>query len=378
VFVVVDGWADLRADHAELEPVLHRVASRGLALGVHLVVAAGRWGDLRAATRDLFGTRVELRLGDPLDSEVDRRMARLVPADRPGRGLSADGHHLLTALPRLDGDADPTTAAAGLADLVDRVAAAWPEPPAPRLGRLPTEVRLDDLRSLAGEGDHLLLGADDRQAIGLDPRSEPLLLVLGDRGSGRTTALRTLTAEVVRTRGPTRAQLVVIDPRRGLLGAVPPDHLLGHHVSAATAEPALHELADHLRGRLPGPGPDAMQWSGAEVHLVVDDHELLAAAGRSPLTPLLPLLPHAADIGLRVAVSRRTAGAARALHEPDLRALRELDVPTLLLPGSPDEGPLVGRLAARPGPPGRGRLVTAGGEVTELQVARVAAEEGDP
>ena len=378
VFLVVDGWADLRADHDDLEPVLQRIASRGLALGVHLVVAAGRWGDLRAATRDLFGTRVELRLGDPLDSEVDRRAARQVPPDRPGRGLTDTGHHLLTALPRLDDDPDPATTPAGLADLVARVASAWPGPPAPRLGRLPAEAGLAEVRALAGDTDCLLLGVDDRQAIGIDPRSEPHLLLLGDRSSGRTTTLRTLAAEICRTRTPAQAQLVVVDPRRTLLGDLPPDHLLGHHVSAATAEPALRELADHLGGRLPGPDVTAAQlrdrswWSGADLHVLVDDHELLVTGGRSPLTPLLPLLPHATDIGLRVVVSRRTAGAARALHEPDLRALRELAAPTLLLPGSPDEGPLVGRLAPRPGPPGRGRLVTAGGEVTELQVARVA------
>ncbi len=376
VFLVVDGWSELRADHDGLEPLLQRLASRGLALGVHLVVATGRWGDLRAATRDLLATRVELRLGDPLDSEVDRRAARAVPLGRPGRGLGTTGHHVLTALPRIDGVDDPATASAGLDDLVAQVAAAWPGPPARRVGRLPTQARLSDVRSLAEGADCLVLGVDDRRVIAIDPVAEPLLLVLGDHASGRTTTLRTLLAELVRTRAPDRTQLVVVDPRRGLLDDVPPDHLLAHHASRATAEPALGELADHLRGRLPGPGVTTSQlrtrswWSGADVHVVVDDHELLVADGRSPLAPLLPLLPHAADVGLRLVVSRRTTGAARALHEPDLRALRDLAAPTLLLPGNPDEGPLVGRLAPRPGPPGRARLVTAGGEVTELQVAR--------
>ena len=37
---------------------------------------SSRWADFRAAMRDLFGTRLELRLGDPIDSEIDRRAGR--------------------------------------------------------------------------------------------------------------------------------------------------------------------------------------------------------------------------------------------------------------------------------------------------------------
>ncbi len=355
LFVVVDGWGDLRADHDDLEPGLHRIAARGLAFGVHLVLTAGRWGDVRAATRDLVGSRIELRLGDPLDSEVDRRLARAVPADRPGRGLAADGHHLLTALPLVDDHP--------LVDLVARIAAAWPGAPAPRLGRLPAEVLLSTLRERAVGASGLFLGADDRGAVTLDLAAEPRLLVLGDRGSGRTTVLRTLLAEVVRTRTPEQAQVVVLDPRRGLCEAVPPGHLLAHHTTGDTAEPPVRELAEHLRGRLDRPGS-----TGAEVYVVVDDHELLEP---SPLGPLLPLLPRAAEVGLRLLVARRTAGAARALHQPDLRALHDVGTPTLLLPGRPSEGPVVGRLAPTPGPPGRARLVDdVTGGVTELQVAR--------
>ena len=53
--------------------------------------------------RDMFGTRLELRLGDPVDSEIDRRVAALVPAGRPGRGLVGAKLHFLGALPRIDG-----------------------------------------------------------------------------------------------------------------------------------------------------------------------------------------------------------------------------------------------------------------------------------
>ena len=139
VFLLVDGWSRLRAGHDELESEIQQVAARGLAHGVHVVVAADRWGDLRAAMRDLVGTRLELRLGDPLDSEVDRRAARAVPQDRPGRGLTPEGHHFLTALPRLDGS--------GLEGLVARVVAAWPATTRPRLRPLPERVALADVRS---------------------------------------------------------------------------------------------------------------------------------------------------------------------------------------------------------------------------------------
>src|SRR4029079_16835538 len=73
VFLVVDGWSTLRADFDDLEVELHQLATRGLTFGLHVVAGSGRWADFRPAVRDLFGTRLELRLGDPLDSEVDRR-----------------------------------------------------------------------------------------------------------------------------------------------------------------------------------------------------------------------------------------------------------------------------------------------------------------
>ena len=45
-----------------------------------------RWTEIRPGIRDLLGTRLELRLGDPIDSEIDRRAAANVPEQSPGRG----------------------------------------------------------------------------------------------------------------------------------------------------------------------------------------------------------------------------------------------------------------------------------------------------
>ena len=97
VFLVIDGWAVVREDFAELEPAITAIAAQGLSHGVHLLITAGRWADIRPGLRDQFGTRIELRLGDPLDSEMDRKQAALVPADRPGSGITGDGHHFVVA-----------------------------------------------------------------------------------------------------------------------------------------------------------------------------------------------------------------------------------------------------------------------------------------
>ncbi len=97
------------------------LAARGLGFGIHVVVSVNWWMGVRAQLRDAIGTRFELRLGDPADSLMDRRAAQNVPQDAPGRGLTKDKLHFLTALPRIDGDQRAATVAAGTTDLVAKV-----------------------------------------------------------------------------------------------------------------------------------------------------------------------------------------------------------------------------------------------------------------
>ena len=89
VFLVVDGWLTLRQDFEQLEQAITAIAARGLGYGVHVLAAAGKWSEFRPAIRDLFGTRLELRLGDPYESEIDRRLAPNVPEARPAAASPA-------------------------------------------------------------------------------------------------------------------------------------------------------------------------------------------------------------------------------------------------------------------------------------------------
>ncbi len=381
LFVLVDGWSALRSDHDDLETELQTLAARGLGFGVHLVVGASRWADLRAATRDLFGTRLELRLGDPLDSEVDRRAAATVPLGRPGRGLLPSGLHFLAALPRLEADADPATLGSSVVGLVMRSRDAWVGPPGPKLRLLPKTVELSAVRARAAalgvSSKVLVLGVDERELapVTLDTRSETHLLAFGDTGSGKSTLLRTLCHEISSTHSPQEAQIVVVDYRRSLLGEVPTEHLLTHLTSTGQAAPAIQDLATYLRTRIPGPEVTPAQlrhrdwWPGSEVFVVVDDYDLVSATHPSPLTPLIPLLAQARDVGLHLLLARHSGGAARAAHEPVVQALRELAAPGLLLSGNPDEGQLIGRVRADPAPAGRAKLITRERGLEIVQIA---------
>jgi S-DNA-T family DNA segregation ATPase FtsK/SpoIIIE len=383
VFLVVDGWSTLRADFDEMEIELQALGQRGLTFGVHLVTSASRWADFRAAVRDIFGTRLELRLGDPLDSEIDRKIAQLVPVGRPGRGLIPGKVHFLGALPRCDGKPDADTIGVGVEDLIERSRAAWTGPQGPKLRLLPDRIDLDRIRELADHagsleadrGVYLAINEKDLAPVSIDVDREPHLLTFGDSSSGKSALLRAYIQEVMRTRSAGEAQFVLVDYRRSLLGEIPEEYLLHYLTSVTQATPALTELAQYLEHRLPGPdvSPEQLRnrswWTGAEVFVVVDDYDLVATQSGSPALPLVPLLAQARDVGLHLALARRSGGASRSLYEPVIQGLRDLAMPGLLLSGSPDEGALIGTAKPQKAPAGRARMVTRDRGVEVVQTA---------
>ncbi|WP_449385758.1 type VII secretion protein EccCa [Cellulomonas soli] len=379
VFLLLDGWGTLRSEYDELELRVQAIAGRGLTFGVHLIATATRWMDFRSQVKDLFGTRVELRLGDPMDSEIDRKVAVNVPTGRPGRGLSSSKHHALTALPRIDGDGSADTLGAGVEHLVQTIATSWTGAPGPRLRLLPDEITLDALRAGVAPDPsdrRLLLGVDESRLapVPFDTADEPHLYAFGDGGSGKSAFLRLVAAEICRTHTPAQAQVFAVDLRRSLLGEVPEEYLAGYLTTQQQATTELAGLADYLRTRLPGPDvtPEQLRnrswWSGAEVFVLVDDYDLVATTTGNPVAALVPLLAQARDVGLHLVLTRRSGGAGRAMYEPVLQSLRDLAAPGLVLSGDPDEGALIGGVRPAPAVPGRAHLVSrsAGHQVVQL------------
>ncbi|BCL14406.1 type VII secretion protein EccCa [Micromonospora sagamiensis] len=371
VFLVVDGWATLRGEYDDLEGPVTDLAGRGLAYGVHVVATALRWLDFRPAIRDLFGSRLELRLGDPSDSGVARQAAMNVPENTPGRGITAERLHFLGAVPRLAAPGGDT------GDLVKAVAAAWAGPAAPAVRLLPPVLSYAELDLSGSTGLRLPVGiaeADLRPVL-LDFAAEPHFVVFGDAECGKSSFLRALATSITRRFTPEQARVILVDYRRSLLGAIGTDHLIGYGTAAAGTADLIESVAGYMQRRIPGPEVTAGQlrdrswWSGPELFVLVDDYDLVATGPANPLRALEEYLPQARDVGLHLVLVRRSGGAARAQYEPIVQRLRELSTAGLVMAGSPEEGALVGPVRPGPLPPGRGRLVTRREGVRLVQLA---------
>jgi DNA segregation ATPase FtsK/SpoIIIE, S-DNA-T family len=383
LLLVVDGYLVLRGEFDDLEARLLPLAAQGLSYGLHLAVSANRWSELRPALKDLLGSRLELRLGEPAESEVDRRRAAAVPA-RPGHGLAPDGAAAVLAAPWLAGPVPDT------AGLVAAVAGAWPGRRVAPVALLPALLPADEIPPGGPEGrSGIGIGVDEDglARVEVDPETEPHLVCFADAESGKTGLLRLLAHGITRRYAPEQARLVVVDYRRGLLGAVPGTHLIGYASTADAAAEAARDVAASLRARLPGAAVGARElrdrswWTGPDVYVLVDDYDLVAPAGgvaANPLLPLVEFLPQAKDVGLHVVVARRSGGAGRALFDPVLGRLRELAAPGLVMSGNPDEGALVGTVRPQPLPPGRATLVDRrrGSRRVQLGWLPPDAEEG--
>jgi S-DNA-T family DNA segregation ATPase FtsK/SpoIIIE len=290
-----------------------------------------------------------------------------VPADAPGRGLTKDKLHFLTALPRIDGKQLPSTMGDGTQDLVKRIREGWTGAPAPAVRLLPGRVPLSAIDREAPPTRRSIpigIAEHDLKPVYLDFTTDPHFIAFGDVESGKSGLLRGIATGIMRRYTAQESAIIVVDYRRGLLDAVTGDHLLGY----AGAEPVLTGLVEQvtagMQTRLPGPDVTAEAlrtrswWHGPEVFVLVDDYELVATAGRNPLAPLLEYLPQARDIGLHLILTRRSGGAGRAMYEKVLLRLNELSSPGLIMSGSREEGALIGNVRPSPMPPGRGRMIT--------------------
>ncbi|MFJ7078529.1 type VII secretion protein EccCa [Streptomyces sp. NPDC098781] len=383
VFLVIDNWSTVRQDYDRHVTTFNALASRGLNYGIHLVVTTARWVELSAAIRDQSGTRLELRMGDAMESQIDIRRAATVPRI-PGRGLTADKLHYMTALPRIDGVEDVGDLAEGVDALVEAVRESWAGPAAPAVRMLPTELPASSLP--AADGDFRVpLGVEEEQlsVVRHDFSETPHLIVVGDDKSGKTNLLRLFARAITQRYTPAEARIMVIDYRRELLEAIPEEYRLGHAYSVDGLKDLVGGVARAVGTRQPGPdvSPSRMRqcdwWSGPRLFILVDDYDLVGTnVANQPFAPLMDHLPMGWELGVHLIVTRSAAGAGRGLNESLMRRLQEVNTPALLLSCPPAEGFLFGNVKGRNLIPGRA-LHVARRKNTQVQTA-LLDEGGTP
>ncbi|MEV7289972.1 type VII secretion protein EccCa [Streptomyces sp. NPDC093252] len=398
VFLVIDGWSTVRNDFQDHVPTINQIATSGLNYGIHLMTTTTRWVELTAQVRDQSATRLELRMGEALDSLADMRRAKEVPRI-PGRGLTIDSKlHFLAALPRIDGTEDGEDLADGIGDLVSAVAESWAGPVAPPVRMLPTHLSAADLPAFVPSppSGRAPTAAEVvrrfRMPIGLEENelgtawhdfSEmPHLVTFGDTESGKTNLLRVITRSITERFTPAEARILVVDFRRTLVESVPEEYRLGHAVSLDQLAELVDGAARALKTRTPGQdiSPSRMKfadwWRGPRLFVLVDDYDLIASPMRNPFDQLLEHLPLGYEIGFHMVLARAAAGGMRGISDPTVRRLMENNTPGLLLSCPPSEGYLFGNVKPKLLPPGRGFYITRRSTV-QIQTA-VLEQEPEP
>jgi DNA segregation ATPase FtsK/SpoIIIE, S-DNA-T family len=388
VFLVIDNLYAFSRDNTDQfstrNPLLSKVTELvnvGLAYGIHVVVTTPSWLEVPLAMRDGLGMRLELKLHDARDSNVRvvgalHRPAEGVPADQPGRGLTMAAEHFLIAAPELDQVAAINARHEGIT--------------APPVRLLPTDLEPATVEPVYGGADRIVIGQreEDLAAVQLDFAQNPLLMVLGDTRTGKTTLLRHIIRTIRDNSTPDRVAFTVLDRRLHLVDEpLFPDNEYTANIDRVT--PAMLGLSALIEKRRPPAGLDASQltgWSfeGHTHYLIIDDVDQIPDSpamtgpyvGQRPWTPLIGLLAQAGDLGLRVIVTARASGAAHALMtSPLLRRFNDLQATTLMLSGNPVDGGKVRGQRFDRLPPGRAILLTDSDIPTYVQLVNPLVTE---
>ncbi|MDI3390505.1 type VII secretion protein EccCa [Streptomyces sp. B-S-A8] len=375
VFLVIDGWGTFKTDYEALEASITDMAMRGLGFGVHVIITASRYTEVRPALKDMLQNRIELRLGDPTESEIDRKVAQNVPAAVPGRGLTQEKLHFMTALPRVDGSSETEDLAEATSVVINAINENWQGAPAPAVRLLPRQLEADRLpKGFEHPERGIAFGIDESQLapVFVDFESDPHFVIFGESESGKSALVRLLIKQICERYQPDQAKIVIGDYRRAHLEGVPESHLSRYCASAPALTETLEGLAGSLSRRMPGPDvtPEQLRnrswYSSPDAFVIIDDYDLVAT-GMNPLQPLLEYLPFARDVGLRVIIARQSGGASRSLYEPVMQRIRELGAQGVVLSGDRAEGQLLGNITPTQLPPGRGFFHTRrrGGQMVQ-------------
>lgn len=389
VFLVIDNYSDLYDKDTVIGERAVAIARQGLSYGVHVITSATAWlvGQKQQLV-NVSNARIQLRLSNPDETQMgegfERKKAARNTLDRPGFGITRDGHELLVGVPEITGPTGERVTTREIGSLIaDWTGAGRVE----KLARLPERIPLGQVlgafTGTAEAADSLNIpfgiGENALRPIVLPARVAPNMLVVGRQLCGKTTTLATLGQAVIARFTPDQAQITLIDPKTSLIGKVQGPHVRAYAYTPDDIDNVIGDLAATLRDRLPPSGLtqeellNRTMWEGPQHFLLVDDeHELRphGAVGKAAATaPLWGLIERAREIGLRVVVSRLPGNwAGVSVTNPLLQKMTGSRAHTLFMDNDPAAVKVFGRTSAQQLPPGRGLLVTGDGVIEGVLV----------
>jgi S-DNA-T family DNA segregation ATPase FtsK/SpoIIIE len=385
VFLVIDNFGQFYQEFDTLESDLVDIVNTGLTYGVHLIAATSRWMEIRSKIRDNIGTRLELRLNDPMDSEFGKAVASLIPTGVPGRGANKEKLHFQIALPLLAStiaqDNRGQQVQEDLMGLIKRAKDAWQGPGAPPINMLPSLVPFDMLPAPAPDQPAgVPLGLEEFR---LDPfyidifgSGGPHFIILGDSESGKTSLLRTWMRGLEQRYDSEKAAFCVIDFRKQLLDFAESKHMLmyGYNSQTLTSVIANMKVTLEKRRQKTSDVPLAelrrpQKFNGRHFFLIIDDYETILSGSNSPVGQLAEFLLAGHDMGFHLILTHRVGGVGRASFETVFQRLKEMGTSGILMSGDPSEGRILHNQATLNMPPGRGIFVQAKHPPMLLQTA---------
>lgn len=396
IVLVIDGWKNFSEKHEKLAGTvqeLMRARNYGIrVVYTHTSTVSGLTSSVKAET----GQTLELKLVNEHESvvkknerEMERSPAKEVP-DRPGRGVTADGHHMMVGFPRLTPPPGMTISGAvegephtveddQLCEVVRRVAGT---DAVASVARLPERILLRDV--VAGIKEPLLKGVVPFGAAESNLPGTPLgtavidffdhqhAVATGLAESGLSTWVRAMLYGIMNAYDPNEATIILVEHRRANVGVVPPDTWLNWYGTNPTQiAPMIDELCQVLeRRRAAAPQAQGVTaedlaakklWSGKEFFVVIDGLTAWSSLA-SPVAKLANYVGDAEDIGLHVVATADIRHySVHAQSSGVIGKMAGLSTATLVMNGARQHGQIVPGVYAEPQRQGKGQLVTRRG-----------------
>jgi S-DNA-T family DNA segregation ATPase FtsK/SpoIIIE len=345
-----------RVNFGRLVDELPQLVMDGRAVGIHFLISAERRGSVPTPLFSAIPVRIVLRMADE-----DEFAALGVTRQQIGPHLGTPGRGFIEGLEAQVAHPGETADSAGVAAGIDAIAAEYRSVDwahrAPLVRSLPTDLALPTGHITAEPWSAVLgMSATDLEWVSVD-LADGGFIVLGGPGSGKSTALATLTTSLLQSTPELRADLVATDPDNRLLS-----------VRWDAVARTVDEAADVIQMLL---GSDSSQPS----LLVIDGaHEFFESDLSSSLDQLVA---QGQARGARVLIAADAHTASRAYDAWVLGLIRSRRA-LFLMPddGSGDAEVLGIRLPStdsRP-MPGRGYLLLGPNAPQLVQVARADPE----